>query len=151
MDAVSAEVRGPVVLFDGVCNFCNGAIQFIVDRERTQDLCFAPLQSEVARRLLEGAFGKAQAELLQGGAIGSGDPDSIVVIEGSRGYTHSLAALRIARHLRAPWRWALAFGVVPQRLLDIAYRFFAQNRYRWFGKAHTCRVPTAELRTRFLA
>src|SRR5688572_26207630 len=97
-------VEGPVVLFDGVCNLCNGAVQFIVDHERAEEprLRFAPLQSDVAAQLLEGAFGAQEAKRLREGATGNGDPDSIAVVEDGKGYTHSTAALRIARHLRAP-------------------------------------------------
>jgi predicted DCC family thiol-disulfide oxidoreductase YuxK len=141
----------PIVLFDGVCNFCNAAVQFIVDHEREPVLRFAPLQSELANELLERAFGAAQAKRLREGNDGEGNPDSIVVIEGASGSTHSTAGLRIARHLRAPWRWLTAFVVVPRPLRDLAYRAFAKNRYRLFGKSETCRVPTPELRRRFLA
>jgi predicted DCC family thiol-disulfide oxidoreductase YuxK len=73
-----------------------------------------------------------------------------VVVEGTRGFTHSTAALRIARHLRAPWSWARLFVVVPRPIRDLVYRFIATNRYRWFGKSDTCRVPTPQLRSRFL-
>lgn len=142
---------GPVVLFDGVCNFCNGAIQFIVDRERAPRLRFAALQSTVAQRLLEDTFGSERATQLLRGVNGSGSPDSIVLIESGRGFTHSEAALRIARHLRAPYRWAFVLIAVPRLLRDAVYRFIAERRYRWFGRSETCRVPTPELRRRFLS
>lgn len=142
---------GPIVLFDGVCNFCNGAIQFIVDREREPRARFLALQSDSAKALLEGVFGAEGAKLLQSGASGDGDPDSIVLIEGSRGFTHSTAALRIARYLRAPYSWLFALVIFPRPLRDLVYRFIARNRYRWFGRTETCRVPTPELRRRFLA
>lgn len=145
-----AEVR-QVVLFDGVCNLCNGAVQFLIDHERGSALRFAALQSDLAKELLEGAFGKEQAERLRRGANGNGDPDSIVLIDGTQGWTHSTAALRIARHLRAPWSWIRIFAIVPRPIRDAVYRFIAKNRYRWFGMSETCRVPTPELRARFLA
>jgi predicted DCC family thiol-disulfide oxidoreductase YuxK len=140
-----------VVLFDGVCNLCNGAVQFVIDHERSPELRFAPLQSDLAKELLEGAFGKEQADRLRSGTNGNGDPDSIVVVDGTKGWTHSTAALRIARHLRAPWSWLGIFALVPRPIRDAMYRFLAKNRYRWFGTTETCRVPTAELRARFLA
>jgi predicted DCC family thiol-disulfide oxidoreductase YuxK len=141
----------PVVLFDGVCNLCNGAVQFIIDHERRPDLRFAPLQSELAEKLLHETFGPEEAERLRQGATGSGDPDSIVLVEDGRGFTHSTAALRVARHLKAPWRWVWAGILVPRLLRDAIYRWIARNRYRWFGTSETCRIPTPELRARFLA
>jgi predicted DCC family thiol-disulfide oxidoreductase YuxK len=147
----STKVDGPVVLFDGLCNLCNGSIQFVVDHERAPSLRFAPLQSDLAKELLESAFGEAEARRLIGGATGEGDPDSIVLVDGARGWTHSTAALHIARHLRAPWRWLAALILVPRPLRDLVYWWIGRNRYRWFGKSETCRVPTPELRARFLA
>lgn len=149
----SARLDGPIVLFDGVCNFCNGAVQFIVDHEKRPELSFAALQSDLAAEVLEKAFGKERARELREGMTGSGDPDSIVFVDGkaNKAYTHSGAGLRLARYLRAPWSWAIVFLIVPSFLRDAVYRFIARNRYRWFGKSETCRVPTPELRQRFLA
>ncbi len=153
-EAKASEVThgdGPIVLFDGVCNLCNGAVQFIIDHERAPRLRFAALQSELAAQLLERVFDAEKAKALREGATGDGDPDSIVLVEGDRGYTHSTAGLRIAGYLRAPYRWAFAFLIVPRFVRDAVYRFIARNRYRWFGKSETCRIPTPELRQRFLA
>lgn len=147
----SAHGEAPVVLFDGVCNFCNASIQFIVDHERVPRLRFAALQSDLAATLLERVFGPEQAKRLREGATGDGDPDSIVLIEGDKGYTHSTAGLRIARYLRAPYRWAFGLVIVPRFIRDAVYRLIARNRYRWFGRSETCRIPTPELRKRFLA
>ncbi len=148
-----ARLEGPIVLFDGVCNFCNGAVQFIVDHEKRPELSFAALQSDLAAEVLEKAFGKERARELREGMTGNGDPDSIVFVDGhaNKAYTHSGAGLRLARYLRAPWSWAIVFLIVPSFLRDAVYRFIARNRYRWFGKSETCRVPTPELRQRFLA
>ena len=85
------------------------------------------------------------------GRSGTGDPDTMVVVEGERGFTRSTAALRIARHLQAPWHWLRIFAIVPRPLRDLAYGLVARNRYRWFGKTDACRIPTPELRARFLA
>ncbi len=149
VDALMAS--GPIVLFDGVCNFCNGTIQFVIDNERAPTLSFAPLQSELARGLLERVFGEDEAKRLLRGATGEGDPDSVVLIEGTRGFTHSTAGLRILGRLRAPWRWLSALVIVPRPIRDGVYRWIGRNRYRWFGKSETCRVPTPELRARFLS
>lgn len=141
----------PVVLFDGTCNFCDGAVRFILDRERGTTLRFAALQSDAAGAILGAVLDAEAAQRIRRGADGSGDPDTLVLVEEGRAYTHSTAALRIARRLRAPWRWlAVLAVVVPRFVRDAAYRWFARRRYRWFGKTDTCRVPTPELRARFL-
>lgn len=127
------------LLFDGVCNLCNGAVQFIVKRDPAGRVHFAALQSDAARRLL--------AEY--------GLPDdylkTIVLIENGRAYTHSTAALRVARLLRAPWpAFYYAFIWVPRPVRDLVYGLVARNRYRLFGMREACMVPTPDLRARFL-
>lgn len=139
------------VFFDGTCTLCNGAVHFIIDHERSAELKFAPLQSDPARAILEPLAGAEETQRLVEGATGSGDPDSIVLVENGKLYTHSTAGLLIARRLRWPWSWSVVFFVVPRFVRDAVYRFIARNRYRWFGKEETCRVPTPELRARFLA
>ena len=127
-------------------------MHFVVDHERADSpLRFAALQSDVAEKLLVEAFGEEQARAIRSGTDGSGDPDSVVLIEDGKAYTHSTGALRVARYLRAPWRWFRVLSIVPRPLRDVVYRWFARNRYRWFGKTDSCRVPTPELKARFLA
>lgn len=140
----------PVVLFDGTCNFCDGAVHFVIDNERGSSLRFAALQSIEGRALLARVATPEQARVLVEGAAGSGDPDSMALVEDGRVYTHSTGALRTARYLRWPWRWLAVFVFVPRALRDAVYRWFAAHRYRWFGKSEACRVPTPELRARFL-
>lgn len=127
-----------IVLFDGVCNLCNGAVRFIVRRDPRGRFRFAPLNSPAARERLAAASGDAPL------------PDSVVLIEEGRVYTRSAAALRIARGLRWPWPLAYALIVVPRPLRDLAYDAIARRRYRWFGKAEQCMLPTPELQNRFL-
>jgi predicted DCC family thiol-disulfide oxidoreductase YuxK len=130
----------PIVLFDGVCNLCNGAVNFLIDRDPSSTLRFASLQSEAAHDVLK-AFGRT---------IRFGDPESILLVEGGRVYERSSAVLRIVRHLSGAW-WLLgALLVVPRPLRDVVYQWVAANRYRWFGKSDVCRVPTPLLRERFL-
>ena len=130
-----------VVLFDGVCNFCNGAVNFIIDRDRKGRFRFAPLQSEAAAALLK----------QNGREVPAGDPDTLILVEDGKVYERSTAALRIARGLRMPWPLFYALIIVPRPLRDFFYRVFARNRYRWFGRSDSCRMPTPELRARFLA
>ncbi|MCC6808738.1 MAG: thiol-disulfide oxidoreductase DCC family protein [Deltaproteobacteria bacterium] len=124
-----------IVLFDGVCNLCNASVNFIIDRDRDGYFRFAALQSETAKAL---------------GETFSGDPESVVLIEGGKRYAHSTAALRIARKLRGAWPLFYAFIVVPRPLRDVVYRFIARHRYRWFGRKDACRLPSPELKARFL-
>ncbi|MCI0573316.1 MAG: thiol-disulfide oxidoreductase DCC family protein [Myxococcaceae bacterium] len=133
------EPAGRVVLFDGVCNLCNGAVNFIIDRDPEARFRFASLQSPVGATLLERHGLKVQAE-----------PESMVLLEGGHLYVRSTAALRIARHLRGAWRLLYVLLLVPRPLRDAAYRFIARHRYRWFGRTEACRVPTPALRARFL-
>jgi predicted DCC family thiol-disulfide oxidoreductase YuxK len=129
----------PIVLFDGVCNLCNASVNFLIDRDPSSTLRFASLQSDAARDLL-----------MQFGPTPLGDPDSMLLIEGGRTYERSTAALRIVRHLSGAWRILGVLLVIPRPLRDAVYRLVAANRYRWFGKSDVCRVPTPELRARFL-
>lgn len=129
----------PVVLFDGVCKFCNAGVNFVIDRDARKRLRFAPLQSEVGRDLVRRCG--LQDKYLE----------TVVLVEGGRCYTRSTAALRIARFLRFPWPLLSVFVFLPSAVRDAAYSLLARNRYRWFGKLDSCRLPTPELRERFLA
>lgn len=128
----------PVILFDGVCNLCAWSVQFIIRRDPRGRFRFAALQSPAGRRLLA-----------ERGADMRG-LDSVVLVEGSRWYARSDAALRIARHLRGGWPLLALLRVVPRPLRDWAYDVIARNRYRWFGRQEACMLPTPALRERFL-
>jgi predicted DCC family thiol-disulfide oxidoreductase YuxK len=128
----------PVLLFDGVCNLCNGSVQFILRRDPRARFRFASLQSAVGQRYLEELGVDRQAV------------DSVILVEGGRWYQESDAALRVVRILGGPWRVLGIFRMVPRPLRDRLYRLIARNRYRWFGKRETCWLPTPELRERFL-
>ena len=129
----------PVILFDGVCNLCNGAVNFVIDHDPAGHFRFGALQSEGGSALLH-AHGLGAAYL-----------DSLVLVESGRVHTKSDAALRIARGLGAPWALAYyAFVAVPKPLRDAVYNVVAANRYRWFGRQESCRMPTPELRARFV-
>ncbi len=131
----------PLILFDGVCNLCSASVNFVIDHDPNARFRFAALQSDAAIYTL------AQ----HGVTLPAGDPDSFVLVEGGHVYERSTAALRVARNLGGVWRLLYAFIVVPAFLRDAVYKLVARNRYRWFGKSDTCRVPTPELRARFLA
>lgn len=130
-----------VVLFDGVCNLCNASVQFILDRDARGYFRFAALQSEAGAKALR-AHGREAS---------SGEPDSVVLIEDGRVYERSDAALRIARRLDGAWPALCVLLVIPRPLRDTAYKLIARNRYRWFGRAAECRLPSPALRARFLS
>ncbi len=130
----------PVVLFDGVCNLCNGAVQFIIDRDPGSQFRFASLQSEAGQALL------ARHDY----RLPAGDPESLVLVEGGQVFERSTAALKIARRLSGGWRAFAVLLVLPRALRDVGYRFIARHRYGWFGKSDACRLPTPELKARFL-
>ena len=134
------ERGAPILLFDGVCNVCNRAVQFVIRHDPPPGrFRFAALQSDAGRRVLA-AHGLPEDMLA-----------SIVLVEGSRLSVRSSAALRLARLLGFPWSLLGILAVVPQALRDPAYDWFAHRRYRWFGKRATCMVPTPDVRARFLA
>ena len=128
----------PVILFDGVCNFCDASVNWIIARDRRSAFRFAALQSAAGERL-QREHGLNPTAL-----------DTLVVIEGDRAHRKSGAALRILRRLR--WPWPLLFGLicVPPLIRDFVYDFFARRRYRWFGRKDECMVPNPEVRDRFL-
>jgi predicted DCC family thiol-disulfide oxidoreductase YuxK len=128
----------PVILFDGVCHLCNGAVRFTLRHDHEKRFLFAPLQSAPARALL--------ARHEAGGRL----PDSIVLVDADGLHTRSEAVLRIARRLRFPWRLLVAGRLMPRPMRDRVYDLVAGRRYRWFGKRDTCMVPTDEVRDRFL-
>jgi predicted DCC family thiol-disulfide oxidoreductase YuxK len=129
----------PLILFDGECNLCNGAVQFVLRRDPRGRFRFAALQSDVAKA----AIARVRPD---GGPL----PDSIVLLANGRLRTRSAAALGIARGLRFPWPLLTVFWLVPYPLRDVVYDWIAKNRYRWFGKRDQCMVPTPQLRARFL-
>ncbi len=128
----------PIILFDGVCNLCSGAVRFVIERDPEAEFRFASLQSERGRALLR------RHGLPEDGM------DTMVLVEAGRAYTNSSAALRVTRRLRRPWSWLRALLVVPRPLRDAVYGVVARHRYRWFGRREACLVPGPELRDRFL-
>lgn len=128
-----------VILFDGVCNFCNATINFLIDRDKKGIFKFAALQSESGKEILE----RHQIKVLT-------EADSVVLEKEGRIYQKSDAALEIARHMDGLWKLLYAFKIVPRFIRDAIYDLVAKNRYRLMGKRDSCRLPTPELRARFL-
>jgi len=137
MSDSSADTDSPVLLFDGVCNLCNGAVQFVIPRDPAGRIRFAPLQSPAGQTLL------ARHDLPD-------DLDSVVLLEGDRVDTKSAAAIRVAELLGWPYRAAVVARLLPRGLRDAAYDVVAANRYDWFGRKEQCMVPSEDVSDRFL-
>ncbi|MCC5920834.1 MAG: thiol-disulfide oxidoreductase DCC family protein [Cyclobacteriaceae bacterium] len=128
----------PILLFDGICNLCNGAVDFIIKRDPKNHFLLASLQSRKGQALLD-HFQLEKKEF-----------SSLVLIEGEKVYLKSTAALRAAKKLNGLWPATYIFIIVPSFIRDVVYDIIARNRYHWFGKSKSCRLPTAEEKTRFL-
>lgn len=136
--APAAAATVTIVLFDGVCNLCNGAVQFLLRRDRRRRFRFAALQSAAGRALLA-EYGLPTETL-----------ETLVVLTGGRARLRSDAALHLARRLPWPWPLLAAFTILPRPLRDALYAFVARHRYRWFGRTESCMLPSAETADRFL-
>jgi predicted DCC family thiol-disulfide oxidoreductase YuxK len=140
-EATEMDSAAGLILFDGVCNLCNAAVQRVIAHDPHGQFQFGSLQSEVSQRVLENALSTAEIE---------GLPDSIVLVDAKGVHTRSTAAMRIARGVGFPYAM-LGLGVVlPRPVRDALYGFVARNRYRWFGRQDRCMVPTPELASRFI-
>ena len=127
-----------LILFDGVCNFCSGWVQFILRRDPGKRFRFAALQSAAGRKVLS-QMGLPPEQWT-----------TIILVEGEKRYFRSTAALQIARRLGGLWPALFVFILLPPPLRDFLYEIVAKNRYRWFGKRDACFVPSQEVRDRFL-
>ena len=140
MSTVAADPADhPIVLFDGRCNLCAQTVQFLIERDPDALFRFAPLQSAVAQELL------ADRGLADHGL------DSVVLIDGQDVYVKSDAVIRIGEHLGGRYRLLGPTKHLPRRLRDGVYDIVAASRYRLFGTRERCLVPTADVRSRFLA
>lgn len=133
-----ANNKSKVILFDGVCNLCNGAVLFIIKRDPKAKFKFAALQSDIGMSLT------AEHN------IDTTKTDSIVLVEAGKVYIKSTAALRVARHLKGGYPLLYGFIIFPAFFRNWVYDWIAKNRYKWFGKKESCMIPTPELKSRFL-
>ncbi len=127
-----------IILFDGVCNFCNATVNFIMARDNKDTFRFAALQSDIGIELQK-KFGF--------------DPNNLstfILVEEDRYYTKTTAALRVAKKLKFPWYLGYVFIIIPPFIRNVSYNIIAKYRYKWFGRREVCRIPTAEERAKFL-
>lgn len=135
---VSAVESNSIILFDGVCNLCNGSVQFVIRRDPKGVFRFAALQSSEGQ------------ELMRQHGLDTSALYSIIVVSGGKVWQRSRAALEIVRRLSGLWPLLYGFIIVPPFIRDWFYDRIAANRYKWFGKQDECMIPTPELRARFL-
>ncbi|MEO7924451.1 MAG: thiol-disulfide oxidoreductase DCC family protein [Chitinophagaceae bacterium] len=128
----------PVILFDGVCNFCNYWVNFAIRHDRKKKLRFTPLQGGTAERILP-RYNIHPTAL-----------SSVIFIDKGKAYTQSSAAIRICKYLDGGWKLFYALMIIPKFLRDLIYNIIARNRYKWFGKKESCMVPATGLKERFL-
>ena len=123
-----------VIFFDGVCNFCNYWVNFVIKRDRQKKLKFTTLQGETARQ-----YHSKPRSL-----------SSVILIDKGKAYTQSSAAIRICKYLNGGWKLFYGLIIIPKLIRDYFYIIVARNRYKWFGKKNECMAPTQEIRERFL-
>lgn len=128
----------PVILFDGVCNLCHAAVQFVIARDPKQHFRFASLQS---------SYGQAIA---QQAGLSTSNLSSFILYENGKIYTRSTGALKATKGLSGGWPLLYGFIIVPKFIRDAVYDLVARNRYRWFGKQDSCWLPTPALKSLFL-
>jgi len=127
-----------IILFDGVCNLCNNAVNFVITRDKKKKFVFASLQSEFGQKFLSDNSTDANMN------------NSFILLEGGKVFNRSTAALRVARNLDGSWPLLYAMIIVPPIIRDSIYTFVANHRYKWFGKKDSCMIPSPELKARFL-
>lgn len=127
-----------IIIFDGVCNFCNGAVNFIIKRDPEAKFVFTPMQSDLAEALMR------KHEIFNVGV------DTFLLIKNGQCFLWSNAALEITKDLSGLWFLFLGFKIVPTKIRDYFYKIFARNRYKLFGRQPTCMIPTEKIKNRFI-
>ncbi|SET64737.1 thiol-disulfide oxidoreductase DCC family protein [Thalassotalea agarivorans] len=127
-----------IIVFDGVCNFCNAAVNFIIKRDHSNKFLFAPMQSPFAQNLIS-EYGADKVGF-----------DTFLLVKKNQCFFRSNAALEITKDLNGYWYLFRIFKILPRPIRDYFYRSFARNRYSIFGRTQECMVPTDELKSKFL-
>lgn len=128
-----------IILFDGVCNLCSNAVQYVIEHDKKDVFRFVALQSDLG------------VEILAHIGIDPKHIDSIVLYEPGRAYYYkSTAAIEIAKNFGGFFHLGTIFKIIPSGLRDMVYDYVARNRYKWYGKKDSCMIPTPELKAKFL-
>jgi predicted DCC family thiol-disulfide oxidoreductase YuxK len=136
-DSITAEQAKGIILFDGVCNYCNAIVNFVIKRDKKDSLLFAPLQSTAGQELRK-KYHIADSI------------DSFIYIENDAAHIYSTGALKVCRHLSGAWPVLYGLIIIPVFIRDGIYKWIARNRYKWFGKKESCMVPSPAVRRKFL-
>ena len=131
-------LQNPVILFDGICNFCNAGINFIIKQDNKKHFRFAALQSDAGQKILQ-----------QHGLPTEGF-ESFILVKDGKVYQRSAAGLKVYNQLSWYWKWTQLGWIAPKFIRDGIYNYIARNRYKWFGKKEACMIPSPEVRSRFL-
>ncbi|MDN3644182.1 thiol-disulfide oxidoreductase DCC family protein [Lutimonas halocynthiae] len=135
---MSEKGQKTIILFDGICNLCNGAVQFLLKRDVNEQFLFASLQSDAAKNILL-QYNVKKIKM-----------DSIIFIEDDQLYQKSTAVLKICRYLNWPWTMISFAGILPLRFRDKIYDVIAKHRYKWFGRKDTCTMMMPKYKNRFI-
>lgn len=128
-----------IILFDGVCNLCNSAVQFVIKHDSKDIFRFVALQSELGEKILKHI------------GVNPANIDSIILYEPGKAYYYkSQAAIQISKNLDGFWHFGTIFRIIPTGISNHIYDYIAKNRYKWYGKKESCMMPTFELKSKFL-
>jgi predicted DCC family thiol-disulfide oxidoreductase YuxK len=129
-----------IILFDGVCNFCDASVQFVIKHDKKDIFRFVTLQSDLGQEIIDHI------------GINTKNCDSVILfVPGVAYYYKSNAALEIAKNLGGFFHVGTVFRIIPAGIRNILYDYIAQNRYEWYGKKSSCLIPTPELRAKFIS
>ncbi|WP_237524113.1 thiol-disulfide oxidoreductase DCC family protein [Shewanella sp. KX20019] len=132
------QAQPDIIIFDGVCNLCHGAVNFVLEHDSAARFAFAPLQSNTGKKYLS-KYGVTEVAL-----------DSVILIKADQCYLRSDAAIEIAKSLDAPWRLLRFSRFLPRIIRDGLYNALAKRRYSLFGTRAVCLLPSAEVNKRFI-
>lgn len=138
MNPSASHTDKSIVFFDGVCNLCEGFVQWIIRRDPQARFHFASLQSDFTK-----AFFESKGESVD-------DLKTVILYKEGKFYSESDVSFEVIGQLGFPWSWLYPFKLIPRIIRDKVYRWIAGNRYRWFGKKESCMIPTPDLQNRFL-
>ena len=134
------EINGEdqyLIIYDGVCNFCNGAVSFIIKRDKSERFIFSPMQSDYAQAIIREK------------SVETVGVDTFMLVKNGQVYLWSDAALEITRDLTGFWSLFRVFSILPSTFRDVFYKLFARNRIRLFGGTTQCQIPDKHLLSRF--
>jgi predicted DCC family thiol-disulfide oxidoreductase YuxK len=133
-----AKVTTPVILYDGVCNFCNGVVNFIIKKDKEKIFRFAPIQSKEARMLLR-SLNEQFADL-----------KTVYLVKDKTVLKRSSAIFEMLQYLPRPYKYMALFRFLPLMFTDYVYKIIAKNRYKWFGKKEEVIKPNEAVKERFI-